>query len=185
MTGLLRGTDLIGRPVVTLDGDDVGEVKDVVLGLEDVALRGFTLRKHGALGGPLPQTLPWEGVHAVGDDAVMIEDAGALRTDADAPNTNTDPMIDIDVLTDHGDRLGRLVDVVIEPGEPAKVVGFEILFERDEADRDPRVLIPVTEMVAVSGRALVVPDAATSFMSRDLSGLDAGREGFQRLVEQA
>lgn len=185
MTDLVKATDLIGRSVLTLTGDDIGEVKDVVLGLDDVALRGFTLRKHGVLGGPLPETLPWAGVHAVGADAVMIDDVDALRTDALAPGSGADSMVDIDVLTDHGDRLGRLVDVVIEPGEPAKVVGFEILYERDEADREPRVMIPVSEMVAVSGRALVVPNAATSYLSDDLAGLGAGLEGFRRQVHQS
>ncbi len=48
-------------------------MKDVVLGLESVALLGFTLRKHNVLGGPLRESLPWRGVHAIGADAVMIE----------------------------------------------------------------------------------------------------------------
>lgn len=183
MSTLVRATDLIGRPVVTLTGEDVGEVKDVVLGLENVALLGFTLRKHNVLGGPLRESLPWSGVHAVGADAVMIESNGDLSEEQLTPKRATDTVIDIDVLTDHGDRLGRLTDVVIETGEPSVVVGFEIQFERDEPHQDRRVLVPIGEMVSVSGRALVIPDAAASYVSDDLTGLDAGLAGFRQQLQ--
>jgi sporulation protein YlmC with PRC-barrel domain len=180
MTRLVRATDLIGRPVLTLDGDDIGEVKDVVLGVEQVALVGFTLRKHAPLGGPLAESLPWSGVHAVGDDAVMIESENDLSEGGLDSKRGSDSVVDIDVLTDQGDRLGRLVDVVIQTGEPASVVGFDIAFKRDDPKDERRVLVPVSEMVAVTGRALVVPDAATSYVSEDLSGLDAGLAGFRQ-----
>jgi len=176
-TRLVCATDLIGRPVLTLGTDDVGEVKDVVLGLDDVALLGFTLRKHGPLGGALGETLPWANVHAVGDDAVMIEAREALTTEPLAEPRDAESLIAIDVLTDHVDRLGALHDVVIETGEPSRVVAFAVSVDRDGAHR--RVLVPVSEMVGVSGRALVVPDAATSFIADDLTGLAAGLDGFR------
>ncbi len=87
------------------------------------------------------------------------------------------------MLTDHGDRLGRLTDVVVETGEPSTVVGFEIQFERDEPHQDRRVLVPISEMVSVTGRALVIPDAAASFVSDDLTGLDAGLAGFRQQLQ--
>ena len=43
MTQLVRATDLIGRPVVTIDGgDDVAEVRDVVCDADARRLVGFT-----------------------------------------------------------------------------------------------------------------------------------------------
>jgi uncharacterized protein YrrD len=183
MTNLVCATDLIGRPVLTLESDDVGEVKDVVLGLDGAALLGFTLRKHGPLGGVLAESLPWSNVHAVGDDAVMIPDRESLVREALVASKHTEPVIAIDVMTDAGSRLGRLVDVVIEPGQPARVVAFAIDIDTDDAP-DRRVLVPVSEMVGVSGRALVVPDAAASFVSDDLAGLDAGIEGFRRRLAE-
>ena len=183
MSTLVRATDLIGRPVLTLTGEDIGEVKDVVLGLQNTALLGFTLRKHRVLGGPLRESLPWSAVHAVGADAVMIETSDSLSDEKLTPSSATDTVIDIDVLTDQGDRLGRLIDVVIETGEPALVVGFEIAFERDDPKEERRVLVPISEMVAVTGRALVIPDAAASYVSDDLTGLDAGLAGFRQQLE--
>jgi uncharacterized protein YrrD len=184
MTNLVCATDLIGRPVLTLGTDDVGEVKDVVLGLDGVALLGFTLRKHGPLAGALSESLPWAQVHAIGDEAVMIADRDVLVSEPLTARKDADSVIAIDVLTDQGNRLGHLVDVVIETGQPSRVVAFAIEVEKDDAS-NRRVLVPVSEMVGVSGRALVVPEAAASFVSDDLVGLDAGIDGFRRQLHDA
>ena len=48
MTALVRAGDLVGRPVVTINGgDDIAEVKDVVYDPEARRLVGFTLNKRG------------------------------------------------------------------------------------------------------------------------------------------
>ena len=78
MSVLIRATALVGRPVVTLGGEDVGQVKDVVYAVSNRQVIGFTLAGRGVLAGPLRQALPWEGVQAVGRDAVMIRDEGVL-----------------------------------------------------------------------------------------------------------
>jgi sporulation protein YlmC with PRC-barrel domain len=171
MTDLIRATDVIGMPVVTLDGVDLGEVKDVVLGAADPALLGFTLRKHKALGGQLGESLPWSAVHAIGQDAVMVKSSDVLVEGEVAPGNPADSVIDIDVLTDQGDRLGHLIDVIIEPGQPAKVVGFEMLVERTDSREQRRVLVPNTDEVAVSGRALIVPDTAMTPLRSELADL--------------
>jgi sporulation protein YlmC with PRC-barrel domain len=82
MSMLTRATALIGRPVVTLGGEDAGQVKDVVLGLSTPQVVGFTLAGRGVLAGPLRRALPWAGVHAVGRDAVMVRDEQSF-TDRD------------------------------------------------------------------------------------------------------
>ena len=48
---LLRGTDLIGLPVVTLDGDDIAEVRDVLFDPQAGQVLGFTLNERGRLAG--------------------------------------------------------------------------------------------------------------------------------------
>jgi sporulation protein YlmC with PRC-barrel domain len=181
MNLLMPASGLIGQPVVTCSGDDVGEVKDVVLGLDEAALVGFTLRKRTRLGGPLSQRLPWSNVHAVGDRAVMIDDRSALVDEPLAPDQSGDDVIDVEVLTDRGDRIGRLVDVVIETGRPAKVVGFAI--SADQPD-DRHWFLPVGEMVSVSERALVVPEHTRNFVANDLTGFGAGVDHFRRQLEE-
>src|SRR5690349_10342653 len=69
---VIRATELVGRPVVTLAGDDVAEVRDVVYDAERGTLLGFTLNKRGWFRGRLHERLPVASVHAIGRDAVMV-----------------------------------------------------------------------------------------------------------------
>lgn len=179
MSLLLPASTLTGHPVVTLGGDDVGEVKDVVLGLDEHALVGFTLRKRTRLGGPLRQRLPWENVRAIGDSAVMIDHVAALVEHPLVDDSAVDEVLDIDVLTDTGDRLGRLTDVIVQTGQPATVVGFEIAAHPPGQRQPQRQFIPIGEMVAVSNRALVVPARARDFVANDLTGFGTGVAGYR------
>ena len=46
---LLRGTDIVGLPVVTLGGEDIAEVRDVLFDAQAGHVLGFTLNKRGVL----------------------------------------------------------------------------------------------------------------------------------------
>ena len=172
MTRVVRARDLLTRPVVTLEGDDVAEVRDVVYDSEQGRLLGFTLNKRGFFGGKLGERLPMASVHAIGKDAVMV------RSDRDLVDANAAPgavatasiernVIGNAVLTESGTNLGEISDVVLTLGDDARAVGYEV--KTDEHT----VYIPLPEQHAVSGDALVVPDEVESFVHDDLAGFGA------------
>jgi uncharacterized protein YrrD len=192
MALLLRATDLIGRVVVTIDtGEDLAEVKDVVYGTGHARLLGFTLRRRGFLGGPMKRVLPFANVAALGRDAVMIESADALAPSADefaqAVAKATDRnVLDDEVLTESGRRLGKVTDVIVLSEGVPEVVGYEV--EAGEAmgpRAGTRVLLPLPSTLAVSGSALVVPAAAEEFVSDDLAGFGASVEAFRARLRDA
>ena len=78
MSVLLRAAELVKRPVVTLAGKDVAQIKDVVYASSTGELSGFTLNGRGIFAGPMRKTLPWAAVHGLGPDAVMIKDESVL-----------------------------------------------------------------------------------------------------------
>lgn len=180
---LVKALDLVGRPVVTLDGDRSGEIKDVVLGLRSEALVGFTLRKPGFLGGPIPGALPWESVHSVGPDAVMIEVTGPSDDPESVPLGDAATATDLKVMTETGDELGRVVDVVLETGSPAKVVGLEIEAGSSMPSAGQHLLLPIATVTATSAQAIVVPAEAMRFVHDDLSGFGAAVEQFRASLE--
>jgi len=47
MSVLVRARELIGRPVVTLDGNDIAQVKDLVFDKVSGQVAGFTLNGRG------------------------------------------------------------------------------------------------------------------------------------------
>jgi uncharacterized protein YrrD len=174
MSVLMRAREIVGRPVVTLDAaEDVAQVKDVLFDHAEARVLGFTLTKRGFLGSPLKEVLPWARVAALGRDAVMIETAAAIaRPEGDmASGGGGGEVIGSSVITDAGKELGTVVDVILEVGVRAAVVGYEMRAPAEGREKDaPTRLIPIGDTHAASGKALIVPAAVERYARDDLTG---------------
>ena len=83
---LVTGSAIRGLPVVTIGGgEDVAEVRDVIYNPEAGRVVGLTLNKRGFLAGRSREVLPAEAIHAIGRDAVMVDDETSLILPEDAP----------------------------------------------------------------------------------------------------
>ena len=186
---LLRASELIGRPVVSLSGELVAEVKDIVFEPTGGRIAGFTLRNPGLFSRSRKDSLPWDGVHGLGRDAVMVPDETVLVATKELvppKQTRKADVLEDRVLTDNGRDLGRVVDVVLHSGTILEVVGYEVEASEALGTAGRRVLIPLPDTVAVSGEHLIVPAAATEFVSEDLAGFGAAVDAFRsRLREGA
>jgi uncharacterized protein YrrD len=186
---VLRASELIGRPVVTLGGEFVAEVKDVVFESAGGRIAGFTLRNPGLFSRSRKDALPWAGVHGLGRDAVMVADETVFipaKELAPRKQARKADVLQDRVLTDNGRDLGRVVDVVLHGGTSLEVVGYEVQASETLGTAGQRVLIPLPNTVAVSGEHLIVPAAATEFVSKDLAGFGAAVDAFRsRLREEA
>jgi uncharacterized protein YrrD len=177
---LVTGSAIRGLPVVTIvDGEDVAEVRDVIYSPEAGRIVGLSLNKRGFLAGRCREVLPVENIHAIGRDAVMVEDDTRLTLPEDAPADVGAPPSGRDVtgnevLTEAGESLGQVRDVVVLVGRNGEVVGYEI----DTASGNPGY-IPLPAQLAVSGSTLVVPEATKHFVKDDLVGLGAAVEEFR------
>ncbi len=181
MSVLLRAADLVKRPVVTLAGDDVAQVKDVIYSSVTGELAGFTLNGRGVFAGPMRKTLPWENVHGLGPAAVMIQDLSSLG-DKKALRGQTEgaggAVLGSTVITESGRNLGTVTDVILAVGDSmTDAVGYEISPSDDSAPR--RQFVPLPDALSVSGEALILPDAAREFIRDDLAGFGAAVEEFR------
>jgi uncharacterized protein YrrD len=173
--GLLRGADLVGVPVVTLSGDDIGEVRDVLFDAAQGVLLGFTLNKRGRFRGRMDESLTQENVTAIGPNAVIVASAAALSgpTDDDeksAAKNQIGNVLSDRVLTDTGVDIGVVTDVVIDSAAGA-VVGFEIQPGEEHKSRNGRKsYIPFHDTRSVSSETLVVPAAAIEYIASDFAG---------------
>jgi uncharacterized protein YrrD len=181
------------RPVVTFAGEDVAEVKDVVYaGGGQVA--GFTLNGRGMFSGPLKSALAWGAIEALGPDAIMIADGGALSPResflsdsgaAAAPHGGD--VLGSRVLTTDGTDLGKVIDVIVEISDDAKrradVVGYEIEPSEAFGDDAKNLLIPLPDTIAASAEHLIVPASAREFVSHDLAGFGASIASFRKQLK--
>lgn len=183
MKKLLRASTLVGRPVVTLAGESPLEIRDVVFDRSAGGLIGFTLRKHGFLGGPVREWLPWSKVHGLGPDAVVIGTTDVFDDEPD--DGGGGDVLGSRVVTEDGTHLGDVVEVIISTGPDAEAVGFEI--EPTEACRAgdaTAVFLPLPDTIAVSDENVIVPDAARDYIADDLSGFGGAVADFRSRLRE-
>jgi uncharacterized protein YrrD len=193
MSRLMRASEVAQRPVVTLGGEDVAQIKDIVYSAGGGAVGGFTLAGRGRFAGPLKQSLAWTSVLALGADAVMIADENALEPtqavlDASASTGGSGGnVLRSQVLTDLGTDLGTVVDVILEVsdhrGGQCDVVGYEIEASESLGTKGTKVLIPLPDTLAASGQHLMVPASAKDFVAHDLAGFGAAVTAFRAQLE--
>ncbi len=181
MSVLLRAAELVKRPVVTLGGEDVAQVKDVIYSSGSGELAGFTLNGRGIFAGPLKKTLPWANVHGLGPAAVMIKDLDSLA-DRHAFDGELEGaggvVIGSMVLTQSGRNLGVVTDVILDVREKSTdAVGYEI--EPSDKSAPRRQFVPLPDTLSVSGEALILPETAVEFIRDDLAGFGAAVEEFR------
>ncbi|MFI5763121.1 PRC-barrel domain-containing protein [Streptomyces sp. NPDC051563] len=185
MTGYVRASEIAKLPVVTLGGEDVAQVKDIVFDAAHGGVRCFTLSGRGVFSGPLRRELLWSRVHALGPDAVMVRDENALADDdqtaRDATASGGGNVIGARVMTEGGTSLGKIVDVIIDSGRKPAVAGYEV---EPEGHGRHRVLLPVINPVAISGEMVLVPDVTAEFTAGDLAGFSAAVHGLRTRLEQ-
>src|SRR6202041_2978634 len=86
MRSLVAGSAIRGLPVVTVGGgEDVAEVRDLIYSPDAGRVVGLTLNKRGFFAGRRREVLPAEAIHAIGRDAIMVQDESSLTSPADAP----------------------------------------------------------------------------------------------------
>ncbi|MYY83712.1 MULTISPECIES: PRC-barrel domain-containing protein [unclassified Streptomyces] len=170
---LMAAGDLTKRPVVTLGGEAVAQVKDVVLDGAGGRIAGFTLAGRGLLSGPLRKSLPWAAVHALGVDAVMITSAEALEDkSAVASSEEASGLVrGARVLTDQGVQVGTVLGVVVEAGREGRVVGVEMSSTEALGRHERTVFLPLGDRPAMTGDTLMVPAQDTEHAVEELGDL--------------
>lgn len=191
---LMRSSDVARRPVVTLSGEDVAQVKDIVYAADGGSVSGFTLAGRGLFSGPLKEGLAWTSVVALGSDAVMIADERALEPTSGVLDRSRGShgshgnILGSQVLTDDGVGLGTVQDVVLsvdstDDGQ-CDVVGYEIEASEHLGTQGEKVLIPLPDTIAASGEHLMVPASVTNFVGHDLAGFGAAIDQFRAQLRE-
>ena len=175
--GLVRAAGLVGMPVVSLGGDRVAEIKDVVFDRGGGAVQGFTLNNPKLFSRSRSDALPIEEVLSIGDTAVIVDvNEATVPVDEVAPAEERD---DADVLagvvlTDAGIELGTVRDVIVDLSvRPPDVVGYEIEPGPGLPSAGGRVLVPVPATLSVSGERLMLPADVAEYVVDDLATFGA------------
>lgn len=182
---LLRAGEVIGLPVVTIDGgEDVAEVKDIVYDGSNHRLIGLTLNKRGWFRGTMSEVLNVAQIAAIGADAVMVESDAELASpvpsaDATALGGEGRDVLGNSVITVDGTILGTVSGVIVSAGKRPAAVGYELT-----GDDGASVFIPTSAQLALSGDNLIVPAELTPFVRQDLAGFGASVDEFRAILDK-
>jgi len=157
----MRTSEIAKRPVVTMAGADVAQIKDVVFSAGGGAVSGFTLAGRGLLSGPLDRSLPWSSVAGMGaegealaalgfdpDDITPAELADLkLNAPAPSPSATAGPK-----AKGHGDRGKRLKARVLL--RKNTLHGEAVVQTKDNGTQT--VLVQRGQVTAVDGDSITV-----------------------------
>ncbi|MET0458771.1 MAG: PRC-barrel domain-containing protein [Ilumatobacteraceae bacterium] len=179
---LLRGTDIVGLPIVTLGGEDIAEVRDVMFDADAGQVLGFTLNKRGRFSGRLQDVLLREQVLAMGPAAIMVATDVRLDPPSAAPAGSGGDVLNDRVMTDSGVNIGTVTDVVVDTADGA-VVGIEVLPADEPYQRKGRrSYLPLTVTAAMSGEAVIVPASAVDYIATDFAGFGEAVDRYRELL---
>lgn len=195
MSTLLRARDLAKLPVVTFAGEDVAQIKDIVYSGNGGQVGAFTLAGRSLFSGPLKVALAWSRVVGLGPDALIVEteehfaplDAIMATEEGEGSGgaAGHGDVLGSQVLTDTGTAIGTVSDVIIgvtDPGGVADVVGYEIKPAESLGRGDQPLLIPLPDTMSASGEHLVVPEAATGYLTDDLNAFSEAVQAFRTQI---
>lgn len=172
---LVLASELGGRAIVALDtGDDLAEISSVVFDPATHVLVGFSLETRGWFTGEPVGTLPASAVTAIGPDALMVRSADALEHPDDEAPTPTGAgftVIGVRALTEDGEELGRIDDVVLDVSDELEAVGYEV------RDGGAVLYVPITAQLALSEDNVVVPAETRDRIRHDLADFAASIAG--------
>lgn len=158
--------NLLGLPVlVTETGTQIGEVKEVILDLEQAVVRGIVLVDANLFSNN--QGVMFKDVCRVGKDAIMLRTTYAVQelTPARMPGTvyYLCDLLDKQIYTDTGLCLGILVDALFDDAT-GEIKAYEL---SDGLIIDllyGRKFMPLPQAQVVGQERLIVPDTMTSLL---------------------
>ncbi|HWR07213.1 PRC-barrel domain-containing protein [Sporomusa sp.] len=158
--------ELFGLPVlITGTGAQIGEVQEVIVNLEQAAVRGIVLA--GANWFANDQGIVFEDLFSVGRDAIMVRANYAVQelTPAIMPGTvkYVRDLLDKQVYTDAGLSLGILVDALYD-STTGEIKAYEI---SDGLITDllyGRRIMPLPQAQVIGQDKLIVPDTMTNLL---------------------
>lgn len=122
-----KGSELLGLPIICInDGDKVAEVKEVIYSKNRLRILGFIVKEGNFF--REPEIIKFKNVDSIGKDALMIKNIKVIESATTIPEineqiTNKSRLIGEEVISDDGESLGFIQDVIIDE-EKGRIFGF-------------------------------------------------------------
>ncbi|WP_425148155.1 PRC-barrel domain-containing protein [Deinococcus sp.] len=170
---MLKGKELIGRKIVTLDGaDQVDSVHDLIFDEQGNRVMALLIDEGGWF--HAAKVLLYSSVRSVGEDAVMIDDISEVISANDDSTVSAAMhskvgLIGLNLITSDGKELGRISDVFFDELS-GQVVGYEATGGLFSDLSSGRTFVPAPESITIGAQAAIVPPALAQAMQEQEAG---------------
>ncbi len=170
---MLKGKEVIGRRVVTLDGGErLDSVRDLIFDEQGNHVLALLIDEGGWFHSA--RVIPFGNVRSVGEDAIMVGSAADVVSAKDDPvlteamNSKTG-LAGLNLLTTDGKALGRIADVFFDEIS-GRVVGYEATGGLFSDLSSGRTFVPAPESVTIGAEAAIVPPEVAHAMEEQEAG---------------
>jgi uncharacterized protein YrrD len=178
---LLKGSDVIGIPVMAQDTDQpLDPVQDVIFDPKINRLLGFVVDKGGWFSEAM--IVFWEEVQLIGPDVIQLSSVESVISAVYAPPVkqimeHENILNHAKVITTDGHELGKLVDVYFD-AQTGQIEGYEVSGGLVTDLLSGRSFMPVSLVVEVNQDVALVKSEAADIIKAQTDGiLDSERPG--------
>lgn len=169
-----KGSDLIGKPVVTFDtGERIEKIQDLLFDQVNNLLLGFVVDEGGWFSGA--RVLPIDHIQALGPDTVIIPDRRAvIRADTNQEMRKilerNNVLKGTRIVTTDGQALGTLVDLYFDE-QTGVIEGYEVSGGMYADAVSGRSFVPAPQTLKIGEDVAFVPPETAQMMEEQVGGL--------------
>ena len=176
---LIRKSSLLGRLILDCETtEDLGRVDDVWLEPQTHRVLGLTSRK-GSLGRH-QYAFQWGCIKKIGADSILVE---GQRVDANTEKSESvAPIVNHEVWTDNGSKVGYIIDYLIRP-ETGAVVSYLFKSKGWSGLMEGAYYLPANSVESVGNKRLIVQAEAVRRSEKYEEGLEKTVSSAQELLK--
>jgi uncharacterized protein YrrD len=161
---------LMNRIVIDLhSAEELGRVTQILVDLSTHRVVGLGCR--GGMRHRGGQHFLWSQVASVGRDGVVIQ-AAAPAPEADQMQQQAFPLANLELWSDHGDRIGQLTDFQFEPAS-GQILGYRFVTQGTVSLAPGLYQLAPDAVVSAGRRRMMVHDHALGLATRLAAGVQA------------
>ncbi|MBA3945684.1 MAG: PRC-barrel domain-containing protein [Herpetosiphonaceae bacterium] len=182
-----KGSDLIGKPVVSFDtGEQFEKIHDVVFDQQNNQLLGFVVDEGGWFS--TSRVLPLSGVQAIGPDAVIVPNKKVIiSSDSDqrfrSILARNNILKGTKIVTTDGRDLGTLTDLYFDEHN-GTVEGYEASGGLFADSYTGRSFIPAPQTLKIGEDVAFVPPETADLMEEQVGGVKAALQEASATVSE-
>ncbi|GAB4273144.1 PRC-barrel domain-containing protein [Thermincola ferriacetica] len=181
---VFRTQEIIGKQVITLQGEDLGSVVRVVVNPETATVAGFTLNAKGWFKGE--KAFAFSSVKAIGNYAITLEKKDLVDSLNNLPSleklSSDFNIYNTRVITPSGDLLGTVEDFSFD-ADSGKIESFLLSGGVIRNLMQGKALIPVSAITKIGPDVIIAKDNAGESLQKADSGIvdniDSWKENLQ------